>query len=315
MKVYPISTLRRAFLSNKEEFASEDDIAEFRKYFSGIEELVKIYPNSMNVFAFKNTLAFDKATAEALHKFAEERFKVPSTGLRHREITDEVPEIVIDSLQQVAQLKMLQNESVTLYKSKAKQDAANSVVMQKQQRLESLKDELVAGTKLVCLDIEVFEYNHDKILEIGYSILNTKKSSVIRSRQFVVEENLSYRNKRFVPDHKFDFNFGDPVVAPEWIIIRKLKEELKDADYIVGHSISDDIKFLKEHIEIKTDTLDTQNYSGFLEPGAHQMKLSKMLDHLDIPYSYLHNAGNDCRYTLDALIALCHKFNKEPMTI
>ena len=77
--------------------------------------------------------------------------------------------------------------------------------------------------QILCFDIEVYEHNHDIMLEIGYVICQFspvtrytsyssqgEKSDVtlVTKRHLIIRENLHYKNGDRVPDNRYGFRFG-----------------------------------------------------------------------------------------------------------
>ena len=71
----------------------------------------------------------------------------------------------------------------------------------------------------LAFDIEAYEHNQSKILEIGYVVVrftpprsraegNLPKAEVISRVHLIIEENLHFKNKDRVPDNRYGFRFG-----------------------------------------------------------------------------------------------------------
>jgi DNA polymerase III epsilon subunit-like protein len=82
---------------------------------------------------------------------------------------------------------------------------------------------------------------------------------------------------------------------------------------LVFHESSSDIKFLKllsyyaEDAKNEVDVVDTREMHQCLVRSNDSASLGNVLAYLGIPYRYLHNAGNDAVYTLQAMVALAVK--------
>ncbi|KAJ3126869.1 hypothetical protein HK100_010044 [Physocladia obscura] len=116
----------------------------------------------------------------------------------------------------------------------------------------------VNGTVILSLDIEAYEHDQDKILEVGWTLYNPKMTgTALISKHFICEENQHLANGRYVPDNRNEFRFGDTEIESLDYIIDLLKVDLnvdvtatKDARtapaVLVGHAVSGDIAWLKK---------------------------------------------------------------------
>jgi len=79
---------------------------------------------------------------------------------------------------------------------------------------------------------------------------------------------------------------------------------------LVFHESLADIKFLKvigynPHLALNvSEIVDTRELDQYNTRNNNQSGLEKVLNRLQIPHSFLHNAGNDAVYTLQAMISL-----------
>jgi DNA polymerase III epsilon subunit-like protein len=167
--------------------------------------------------------------------------------------------------------------------------------------------QLEGGPTVVSIDVEAWERDGSKITEVGVAHLSG--SGYILTRHFIIKEHEHLRNGIFVADNKYQFNSG----GSEIISLEQVSSKLEGIysslhePVTVGHSIHGDLKWLKgmgvyldgrKAVDI---ALARQALDGKLESTS----LVRMLEDLGIPYCNLHNAGNDARYTLQALIAMC----------
>ena len=71
----------------------------------------------------------------------------------------------------------------------------------------------------LAFDIEAYEHNQSKILEIGYVVVrftpprsraegSLPKAEVISRVHLIIDENLHFKNKDRVPDNRYGFRFG-----------------------------------------------------------------------------------------------------------
>lgn len=152
----------------------------------------------------------------------------------------------------------------------------------------------------VAVDVESYERDHSYILEVGWSMYNSK-TDLYMDRHFCVEENRHLRNGQYVPDMKDRFNFGKTVWADQESIKDEFIKDLTDDDVkgrviIVGHDIDMDIKYLSdmgvEINELTMNQFDTAEMNAARIGKAHERtSLGRSLDQLDIENYCLHNAG------------------------
>lgn len=169
---------------------------------------------------------------------------------------------------------------------------------------------------LVCIDVEAYERNTKKVTEIGISIYDPKLQlnsifADIKPIHIIISENIKLNNSKYVPDNKRRFMGGESYLlsleeSRKFITMIVEKYIIEQDGVIVGHSVAQDIKWIKS-LNVKlpenVNTVDTKDiYSLTRNAGA---TLRGVLRHVDIPHGYLHNAGNDAYYTLLATLAYC----------
>ncbi|KAK8217606.1 hypothetical protein M8818_001365 [Zalaria obscura] len=188
----------------------------------------------------------------------------------------------------------------------------------------------------VCIDIEAFEFDANKITEIGIATLDTRElvgiSSGPRAERWIdkityrhlrVQEHLHLVNERFVKACPERFLFGESEFMDLPHIVTTLNhlfdqtsgiggepgaesEHQKRNLVFVGHSLKNDFAFLKT-IGVSLDanvraTQDTERLAGGTKRKG--VGLERLLKALDVDALYLHNAGNDAAYTLQAMLRL-----------
>ncbi|KAJ3130476.1 hypothetical protein HK098_000041 [Nowakowskiella sp. JEL0407] len=171
----------------------------------------------------------------------------------------------------------------------------------------------------ITLDIETWERDHDYLTEVGWTILKVGDDRALRvqSKHYVVEENVSKRNGRYVADNRYNFQFGETVTAPLLKLKRALNEDInyrpRDAIWIFHGAkgdIGDLIKFeLVENVfrvyggGYGNDRLAVVEDTNVLYLGHSpenmpnpQMKLKGICENLGVEYhkNWLHNAGLLC---------------------
>ena len=230
--------------------------------------------------------------------------------------------------------------------------AANFKLLQRALRLASdlSLNGLPEDVVFVCIDCETFESDHDKILEIGVAVLDTKNLrecapgengeawlSKLQCAHYRVLENASLVNRRFVKGRPDAFHFG----TSSWITLENIKQVLEriflnpgelaraaEFDHeildalrhvvLVGHGLGNDLDFLKKAGSPSTElpnlarTMDTQSFLG---TKRKPISLKLLLLAVGLKPQDLHNAGNDATYTLQALILLAVKETGAPGSV
>ncbi|KAK4456283.1 good for full DBP5 activity protein 2 [Podospora aff. communis PSN243] len=191
--------------------------------------------------------------------------------------------------------------------------------------------------RFVAIDIEAYEHNQDLITEVGVAILDADKlvgvapgdngknwHSLIEARHFRVKENTWAVNRDYVHGCPDFFSFGNsekvPVVEIPALLQQIIDEaEAKPGDITVGgrrpvvlvfHESSADTKYLRTlgyrlfNAPNVIEVVDTRELNSFNTRDQGSSALERVLRRLVIYTEYLHNAGNDAVYTLQALISL-----------
>lgn len=197
-----------------------------------------------------------------------------------------------EHIQQLAQLK---RDAVQLHKDR--KDYFNSVLM-------TDMPENIDKSRILSID---FEYSNTEIFELGLSFYN---EGVITNRYFITNLKTGTR------EHQFRFNFGDSIIIPEDKMITLLEHYLKKADYVLLHGGLNDLFLLAKHNINLSDysnlkLLDTYHLyaNHFNDNNYDNTSLTAILNKFSIPYSHLHNAGNDASYTLQALLHMNKALN------
>ncbi|KAG6011397.1 hypothetical protein E4U43_008350 [Claviceps pusilla] len=182
----------------------------------------------------------------------------------------------------------------------------------------------------VSIDIEVLEEEPRSMTEVGIAVLDTRNIhgtdggpggvlwwEHIEAHHLVVRQYASHVNHRYVQGCPDMFQFGSSTFPNEWDLIHTLSTILEshtrdpETDvFLVGHDIHSDVRYLaSEGYDVaqalhSVGAIDTQILHQAWKAGTQARKLQRVLSDLCIPYSYLHNAGNDAMYTLRAMIAM-----------
>ena len=207
-----------------------------------------------------------------------------------------------------------------------------------EERLAEIMDRLAAQERtesgslerkrhiLASVDVEAFEHNAGLITEIGLAFFITgSRPGSFRHRHVIVEEHLALRNGKYVEDNRDRFLYGDSEVLPLAQAADEIAAELNAADYIVGHAISNDLKWLraigvadvpsssqggKEKGTLEERVVDTQmlaigcraraaRKSGKNDsrPAGHR-SLKALATEYNLDPAALHNGANDAAFTL-----------------
>lgn len=192
----------------------------------------------------------------------------------------------------------------------------------------------------ISVDVESFEFSHDKVTEVGISTIDTRDlrnvapgprgidwRPLIRSRHFRISEYAHLINRRYVKGCPDAFDFGNS----EFVPLRSLPKVIADCFkqpfsarsrqavsreerniVFVGHDAKTDISYLRK---IGYDVTNLRNLKGVLDTAplytAHMRlgkpnppSLGKIIHDMDMTAWNLHNAGNDAVYTLQCVLAL-----------
>jgi len=161
---------------------------------------------------------------------------------------------------------------------------------------------LTEGKKFLCFDIEKYENNQSKILEIGYVFYDSSKD-VYKNKNMIIKENIDLINGKHVPNHKYDFNYGETIVIEEKLAFEIINKLMDEADILVGHDIKNDFKVVPNKKDIPVfDTQKTINPSDFGFKG--QLSLFRIAEGLHLYPEFLHNAGNDAYFTFQSALRI-----------
>jgi hypothetical protein len=186
---------------------------------------------------------------------------------------------------------------------------------------------------LASVDVEAFEGSANLVTEIGLAFFHVAggpmQQPYFRHRHFIVEEHLALRNGRFVEDNRDRFLYGDSEVLPLEQGVARVAAELAAADYIVGHAISNDLKWLRslgvsslqnpegQDRALQDRVVDTQVLAvGCLERDAResgttgsgagkQRSLKSLATEYNLNPAALHNGANDAAFTLQVMLSQC----------
>ncbi|PLB52809.1 hypothetical protein P170DRAFT_434529 [Aspergillus steynii IBT 23096] len=196
---------------------------------------------------------------------------------------------------------------------------------------------------LISVDVECNERCHSQVTEVGLSTLDLSQLSgvppgqqgaqwiaQIQSRHLRVREFGHIVNHDFVAGCPANFEFG----TSEWVSLEQLATVVQAgltpasgtggeprAVVVVGHNPSMDLAYLREMgvpVEVNSngviDIVDTAETWRIQRGEASPRSLGAILAELGVVGWYLHNAGNDARYTMEVLIRMMvERFSKQSM--
>ena len=171
------------------------------------------------------------------------------------------------------------------------------------------------NARTVTYDVETYEYDKSITLEIGYVITKLDNPDENEAFHYIIEENLHYSNKDYVPDNRERFKFGTSQRMSLKEAAEEFKQHIADADFVVTHAGHNDEKYLAGcgiSLEGK-EKFDTQKLAMALLTGAYGgpviYSLKRLLGDLEIEFDedILHNAANDAVYTMRVFLALSKK--------
>ncbi|TFY64472.1 hypothetical protein EVG20_g5938 [Dentipellis fragilis] len=182
------------------------------------------------------------------------------------------------------------------------------------------------------LDFEAWDRDHTVLTEFGWSLTKWEDGKEIEEMgHLVVKEHQHYTNT-YVPNHGKSYNFGTSEIVTRGefkeCINTLLNSLVKQGPFfLVFHDNNQDIKYLRSSsidaelpnlwfslpdscdAALKTPepmiyVVDTADLFAALEGRTDKRGLERVCRHLQIRTEFLHNAGNDARYTHLALASM-----------
>lgn len=171
------------------------------------------------------------------------------------------------------------------------------------------------NARAMAIDIETYENDHSKILEIGsFTTSLASPEGNEQAHHVIITENLHMVNKDYVSDNRDKFRFGTSQHMSLAEAAGKFSQYISDADILVTHSGGGDEFYLaKNGMSLKGKPMfDTQLLGLALltdEKNLSVFGLKRLMGDLGISYDedILHNAGNDSYYTMKVFLALKKK--------
>lgn len=192
----------------------------------------------------------------------------------------------------------------------------------------------------ICIDVEAYEHGQNTITEIGFATLDSRDldsfapgpnggdwMKLIRASHYRIREYKHLVNRDFVAGCPDMFQFG----ASEFISIKDAPSIIashfkppytnptanvdgaKRNIVLVGHDLPADVRYLQKigydvhNLSNLKDSIDTSFMYRALRRESNPRSLGGVLSDLGLTGWWLHNAGNDAVYTLQAMIAIALK--------
>lgn len=208
-----------------------------------------------------------------------------------------------------------QSNMLSKYQQKAKKKNKQREKLCAARKEASLAGMLVNDKRYVfiSLDIEAYELDHSILLEIGWSMFDSK-SGLFMDQHYIMDNYRHLKNGKFVDDQREKFMFGTSV----WCSLKQALIELrKDLDWaverdggfvLVGHGLDSDLKYLRQQ-KFLWPTVDGQDaptveesakitifntdtiYAASIDDLHNPPSLGKTLNLLGVETWCLHNAG------------------------
>ena len=163
----------------------------------------------------------------------------------------------------------------------------------------------------LAFDIEVYEHDSDKMLEIGFVKFGLQPGSPREYRHYIITDNLHYVNGERVPDNRERFLFGESKRMTLREAAVQFEEHIAGAEFLVAHSGANDEHYLSmQGIDLQGKQIfDTQVCNLLLlilllHNFKWQQKLlmfSLLLSLLQSPCSaikFVYSLLNDCKCVL-----------------
>lgn len=171
------------------------------------------------------------------------------------------------------------------------------------------------NARAMAIDIETYENDHSKILEIGFVITSlASPEGNEQAYHFIIKEHLYMVNRDYVSDNRDKFRFGTSQRMSLAEAAGKFSQYIRDVDVLVTHSSGQEEEYLaKNGMSLEGKPMfDTQLLGLALltdEKNLSVFGLKRLMNDLAIPYDedILHNAGNDAHYTMKVFLALKKK--------
>ncbi|RKP26707.1 hypothetical protein SYNPS1DRAFT_27613 [Syncephalis pseudoplumigaleata] len=250
----------------------------------------------------KQSILLTEGQARAIKMEIEGQLSVALPAVTSRATYTGIVPVRITNEQQFGEVCTAMKEYNRLYRHRERQRSF-------QQMLDMARGLRRAGTHIfMAVDIEAWERDQRRVLEVGWSMYDARRDRYL-DQHYNVVEHRALRNGRYVPDLRDNFVFGKST----WVSLKEIVKTIQaDLDteaplVFIGHDVRGDIKYLESIGVTVPDTaitLDTAKLHCAITGAEQTTSLGKMLDYLNIDHFFLHNAGNDAHYTLQAFLEL-----------
>ncbi|EIM88114.1 uncharacterized protein STEHIDRAFT_138556 [Stereum hirsutum FP-91666 SS1] len=181
------------------------------------------------------------------------------------------------------------------------------------------------------MDFEAYEWEHTTVTEFGWSYVTFVNGEPDeQSGHSIVKENRHLINTRWVQGNRDNYSFGESETIPKKAFAKRINDMIDTLAkngpvFLIFHDHSQDVKYLRSNYvnaallglsyqlpsfcesassgakagQPSLYVVDTADlFAGLEGEGSTQTKgLERICRHLQIPTQYLHNAGNDARFT------------------
>jgi len=166
--------------------------------------------------------------------------------------------------------------------------------------------------RVAVVDIEAWERDRSKILEVGFTLCTRSGIVVGVPRHFIIKENVKLRNGQFVKDNRAWFVHGTSEVITQVEFVKFFGEHDINVSGWVFHDAGSDLRFLYGMgLFPQKPVYDTQVFVDIM-PWVDDK--SKGLGFLARKFGFMavseHNAGNDAVVTQQILRKVCEYYKE-----
>jgi hypothetical protein len=173
------------------------------------------------------------------------------------------------------------------------------------------------NTVFVALDVKWDETDSGNVLEIGVAVLDIRKGRLkparfppstwsIRSRHYIITENVHIRNTVHTRSNPFLYIFGKSYFARLPKAIQSIQAVFKQYPSVtlVGHFLSRDRSILESvglDVSMCTHSFDISNLGRVFKGVPRRRALEDMIEDMEINYYHpnkLGNSGNEAFYIM-----------------
>lgn len=166
--------------------------------------------------------------------------------------------------------------------------------------------------KIVSIDFEFSkkqgkQFYFRACTEFGITVLENNE---LHYKHYLIEE--TFNDKVGMTKHlQQKFEFGESVIISLEEVKSLLEDCFKDASFMLCHDMSSELSILKQngvgfkHLKVLDTSLMYQVFSG---NHHNQKRLKDLLRVFEIPFTHLHNSGNDAAYTMQAFLEMTKQF-------